>query len=207
MKFLKDWGTRWMFNSLTFYTNISRYYYEQQTRSEVDVDFQLPVQVSKNFLWDRQFNVTWNLTQSLNLSFASNTTARIEESIGAVNKRLFPDKYRDWKDTVLNSIKHLGTPWNYNRTFTASYRAPFSRIPVLDYLSGNVTYNSTYRWDKGATVDDLYMGNSIRTSPHGMPMRVSISRRFSTSPSICVKSTVVSPLRRAVPSRAGLRNQ
>ena len=162
VKFLKDWGLRWMFNSLTFYTNISRYYYEQQTRSEVDVDFQLPVQVSKNFLWDRQFNVTWNLTQSLNLSFASNTTARIEESIGAVNKRLFPDKYRDWKDTVLNSIKHLGTPWNYNQTFTASYRAPFSRIPVLDYLSGNVTYNSTYRWDKGATVDDLYMGNSIQ---------------------------------------------
>ena len=162
VKFLKDWGLRWMFNSLTFYTNISRYYYEQQTRSEVDVDFQLPVQVSKNFLWDRQLNLTWNLTQSLNLSFASNTVARIEESIGAVNKRLFPDKYRDWKDTVLNSIRHLGTPWNYNQTFTASYRAPFSRIPFLDYLSGNVTYNSTYRWDKGATVDDLYMGNTIQ---------------------------------------------
>ncbi len=162
VRFLKDWGLRWMFNSLTFYTNISRYYYEQQTRSEVDVDFQLPVQVSKNFLWDRQLNVTWNLTQSLNFTFASNTTARIEEAVGAVNKRLFPDKYRDWKDTVLNSIRHLGTPWNYNQTFTASYRAPFSRIPFLDYLSGNVTYNSTYRWDKGATVDELYMGNSIQ---------------------------------------------
>ncbi|MEE1023307.1 MAG: cell surface protein SprA [Muribaculaceae bacterium] len=161
-KFLKDWGLRWIFNSLTFYTNMSRYYYEQQTRSEVDVDFQLPVQVSKNFLWDRQLNLTWNLTQSLNFTFASNTTARIEEAIGAVNKRLFPDKYRDWKDTVLNSIKHFGTPWNYNQTFTASYRAPFSRIPFLDYLSGNVTYNSTYRWDKGATVDELYMGNSIQ---------------------------------------------
>ena len=162
VKFLKDWGLRWMFNSLTFYTNISRYYYEQQTRSEVDVDFQLPVQVSKNFLWDRQFNITWNLTQSLNVSFASNTVARIEETVGAVNKRLFPDKYRDWKDSVLNSIRHLGTPWNYNQTFTASYRAPFSKLPFLDYLTGNVTYNSTYRWDKGATVDDLYMGNSIQ---------------------------------------------
>lgn len=161
-KFLKDWGLRWIFNSLTFYTNMSRYYYEQQTRSEVDVDFQLPVQVSKNFLWDRQLNITWNLTQSLNFTFASNTTARIEEAVGAVNKRLFPDKYRDWKDTVLNSLKHLGTPWNYNQTFTASYRAPFSRIQFLDYLSANVTYNSTYRWDKGTTVDDLYMGNSIQ---------------------------------------------
>lgn len=160
-KFLKDWSLNWMFNTLTFMTNMSRYYYEEQARSEVDIDFQLPVQVSKNFFWDRQLNLTWNLTQSLNFSFASNTTARIEETIGAVNRKLFPDKYRDWKDTVLSSIKGLGTPWNYNQTFTASYRAPFSKIPVLNFLQGNVTYNATYRWDKGATVDDVSLGNTI----------------------------------------------
>ena len=151
-----------MFNSLTFFTNISRFYYEEQTRSQIDTDFQLPVQVSKNFLWDRQLNITWNIIQSMSLSFASNTTARIEETIGAVNKRLFPDKYRDWRDTVWSSIKGLGTPWNYNQTFTGSYKAPFSKIPVLDYLTGNLTYTSTYRWDKGATVDDIYLGNSIQ---------------------------------------------
>ncbi len=161
-KFFREWGINWMFNNLTFYTNMSRYYYEEQTRSEVDVDFQLPVQVSKNFLWDRQLSITWNLLQSLSFSFSSNTTARIEETIGAVNKRLFPDKYRDWKDTVWSSIKGLGTPWNYNQTFTGTYRAPFNKIPVLDYLTGSVSYNSTYRWDKGATVDDLYLGNTVQ---------------------------------------------
>lgn len=161
-KFFKDWGINWMFNNLTFFTNMTRYYYEEQTRSEVDVDFQLPVQVSKNFFWDRQLNLTWNLLQSLSLSFASNTTARIEETIGAVNKRLFPDKYRDWRDTVWSSIKGLGTPWNYNQTFTGTYRAPFNKIPVLDYLTGSVSYSSTYRWDKGATVDEVNMGNTIQ---------------------------------------------
>ena len=162
MKFLKDWGINWLFNSLTFMTNISRYYYEEQTRSEVDEDFRLPVQVSKNFLWDRSLNLTWNLTPSLNFSFASNTTARIEETVGAVNKRLFPDKYRDWKDTVLNSIKGFGTPWNYNQTFTGSWRAPFNKIPALNFLTANVTYNSTYRWDRGATIDEFQMGNTIQ---------------------------------------------
>lgn len=161
-KYFKDWGINWMFNNITFYTNMTRYYYEEQTRSEVDVNFQLPVQVSKNFFWDRQLNLTWNIIQSLSLSFSSNTTARIEETLGAVNKRLFPDKYRDWKDTVLSSIRGLGTPWNYNQTFTGTYRAPFNKIPVLDYLTGSVSYTSTYRWDKGATVDDLFMGNTIQ---------------------------------------------
>ncbi len=161
-KFFKDWELNWLFTNLTFYTSMHRYYYEQQTRSEIDVDFQLPVQVSKNFTWDRQLSLTWNLTKSLSLSFASNTTARIEETLGAVNKRLFPDRYRDWKDTVMSSLRHLGTPWNYNQTFTGTYRAPFNKIPVLDYLSGSVTYNSVYKWDKGATVEDLYLGNSIQ---------------------------------------------
>ena len=161
-KFFKDWEINWLFNNLTFYTNIHRYYYESQARSEVDVDFDQPAQVSKNFTWDRQLSITWNLIKSLSLSFSSNTTARIEETIGAVNKRLFPDEYRAWKDTVLTSLKHLGTPWNYNQTFTGTYRAPFNKIPVLDYLTGSVSYNSTYRWDKGATVDDVYLGNSIQ---------------------------------------------
>lgn len=161
-RFFRDWQFNWLFNNLTFFTNMSRYYYEQQTRSEVDVDFQLPVQVSKNFYWNRQFSLTWNLIQSLSLSFSSNTTARIEETIGAVNKRLFPDAYRDWKDTVLTSIRSLGTPWNYNQTFTGTYRAPFNKIGFLDYLTGNLSHTSTYRWDKGATVDDLYLGNTIQ---------------------------------------------
>lgn len=161
LKFLKDWEIQWLPNNIAFMTNISRYYYEQQTRSETDVLFQLPVSVSKNFLWDRQFSLTWNLTKSLSFSFNSNTSARIEETIGAVNKRLFPDKYREWKDTVWQSILSLGTPWSYNQTVTAQYKAPFSKIPVLDFLSGSASYNSTYRWDRGATIDGISMGNSI----------------------------------------------
>lgn len=161
LKFFKEWEINYLPNSISFLTTMSRYYYEQQTRSEMDAMFQLPVSVSKNFLWDRQFQITWNLTKSINLSFNSNTSARIEETVGAVNKKLFPDRYKEWKDTVWQSIKSLGTPWSYNQALTASYRAPFSRIPVLDFLTGSVTYNATYRWDRGADVGGVSMGNTI----------------------------------------------
>ena len=161
IKFLKEWDFRFIPTSIGFFTNISRYYYEQQTRSEIDVNMKLPVSVSKNFLWDRQFSLTWNFTKSLSATFNSNTTAHIEEPMGAVNKKLFPDKYRNWKDSIWNSIKGLGTPWAYNQTFTATYKAPFNRIPFLDFLTGQVTYNSTYKWDKGATIGDVAEGNTI----------------------------------------------
>ncbi len=160
-RFLRDWELQWLPNNISFLTSMSRYYYEQQTRSETDVMFQLPVSVSKNWLWDRQFSLSWNITKTLSLSFNSNTSARIEEPSGAVNRKLFPDEYREWKDTVWQSIRSMGTPWSYNQTFTAQYKAPFSKIAFLDYLTGNVSYNATYRWDRGATIDDIRLGNSI----------------------------------------------
>lgn len=160
-KFLKEWEFNYLPTNISFLTTMSRYYYELQTRSETDVDFQLPVSVSKNFIWDRQLALSWNLTKSLSVNFNSNTSARIDEPIGAVNRKLFPDKYKEWKDTVMQSIFRLGTPWSYNQSFVVTYRAPFSRIPVLDWLTGNASYNSTYRWDRGAEVDGVQMGNSI----------------------------------------------
>lgn len=161
LKFLKEWSFNFLPANIAFLTNISRYYYEQQTRSEADVNVQLPVSVSKNFLWDRQFNISWNFTKSLSMTFNSNTTAHIDEPMGAVNKRLFPDKYQNWRDSIWTSIKNLGTPWAYNQTFTASYKAPFNQIPILDYLTGNVSYNATYKWDRGATIDGVEEGNTV----------------------------------------------
>lgn len=161
LKFFKDWELNYLPTTISFLTTMSRYYYELQTRSETDVDFQLPVSVSKNFIWDRQFALTWNLTKSLSVNFNSNTSARIEETMGAVNRKLFPDKYREWKDTVLQSLSHMGTPWSYNQSFVATYKWPFNRIPVLDWLTGNVSYNATYRWDRGSEVDGVSMGNTI----------------------------------------------
>ena len=166
MKFLNEWELHWLPNNISFSTNISRFYYEQQTRNETGIDVELPVSVSRNFLWDRQFALSWNFTKSLSASFNSNTTAHIIEPIfdnigQQVNRKLFPDEYREWRDSVMRSIKDLGTPWAYNQTFNVTYKAPFNQIPILSWITANATYNSTYRWDRGTVVGDFVSGNSI----------------------------------------------
>jgi cell surface protein SprA len=161
MKFFRDWEFHWLPNNLAFSTNISRYYYEQQTRNETGLDVELPVSVSKNFLWDRQFALSWNFTKSITATFNSNTTAHIMEPVGQVNRRLFPDAYRDWRDSVMASIRDLGTPWAYNQTFSFSYKAPFNQIPILSWITANASYNSAYRWDRGTVVDEVSSGNTI----------------------------------------------
>lgn len=161
MKFLRDWEFNWLPASVAFNTNISRYYYEQQERNESGLDVELPISVSKNFLWDRQFALTWNFTKSLSMSFNSNTTAHIEEPMGVVNKKLFPDRYKNWKDSVWRSIKDLGTPYSYRQTFTASYKAPLNKIGATDFITASVTYNSSYNWDRGTVIETVTTGNTV----------------------------------------------
>jgi cell surface protein SprA len=161
LKFFKEWEFNYLPSSISFFNNISRYYYEQQTRNETDVAIDLPVSVSKNFLWDRQFSIAWNFTKSLSMTFNSNTTAHIEEPVGAVNKKLFPDAYKNWKDSIWQSIRNLGKPYAYNQTFVLTYKAPFSKIPVLDFITANATYNATYNWERGTVVDNVSSGNTV----------------------------------------------
>ena len=183
MKFFREWEFRWLPTSLAFSTNISRYYYEQQTRNETDVDIVLPVSVSKNFLWDRQFALTWNFTKSLNMSFNSQTTAHIMEPMGQVNRKLFPDEYREWRDSVWRSIKDLGTPWAYNQTFTASYKAPFNAIPILSFITANATYNATYNWIRGTVIGDVFSGNNIANqSSFNVDCRLNMETLYSKVP-------------------------
>ena len=169
MKFFRDWELHWLPTNISFGTNISRYYYEQQTRNETGLTVKLPVSVSRNFLWDRQFALSWNLTKSITASFNSNTTAHIMEPIfdepghagQIVNRKLYRDDYYNWRDSVMESIRNLGTPWAYNQTFNVTYKAPFSQIPILSWINANASYNSTYRWDRGAVVAGKSAGNTI----------------------------------------------
>ena len=161
MKFFRDWELHWLPTNVSFNTIISRSYHEQQTRNETGIDIELPVSVGKEFLWDRQFSLTWNFTKSLSLQFNSNTRAHIMEPVGQVNKRLFPDAYREWRDSVMASIKDLGTPWHYDQKFSVTYKAPFNQIPILSWITATAGYSSTYYWERGAVIDGISSGNVI----------------------------------------------
>lgn len=172
---LKKMSINYLPNNISFGTSMSRYYYEQQLRSIDDASIELPISVSKSFLWDRQFSIQWNLLQSLSMNLSTATNARIEEPSGAVNKRLFADEYTIWKDSVKNSLRHFGTPWEYRQSFNATFNVPLNNIQALNWITLKSTYNASYNWDRGASIDDsTNVGNSI--SNQG---RLSVTSRFN----------------------------
>lgn len=164
LQVVKDFNFNWLPQSISFNTDINRHYFELQERDveNLDVSTTLPVSFSQQYLWNREFALRWDLTKNLKLNFTSATHAEVEEPYGPVNKDLYPDQYTAWKDSVRHSLIRLGRPMDYQQTFSASYQAPFNKIPLLDWVTADASFNSSYNWNRGTMLDGgISLGNTI----------------------------------------------
>ena len=167
-KLYKEFGLNYAPNNIGFQTAMSRYYFEQQLRdltsAQQGLENMLPSSFRQDFFWDRRFSLRWDLTKNLNMSFNSGTDARIEEPHMQVNRKLNPELYEVWRDSVMQSILRLGTPMNYDQSFNASYTLPTKSIPVLDWTTLSAAYEATYDWERGAFIDEeTVLGNTIQS--------------------------------------------
>ena len=125
----------------------------------------LPLTFNSQFLWNRDFALRWDFTKNLHFNFQSATHAEIEEPYTPVNKDLFPDRYSAWKDSVWHSIKNLGTPLDYQQQITASYQLPLNKLPYLEWVNSDATYNARYTWVRGTKRNDgVSLGNTINSN-------------------------------------------
>ncbi|MDR1707002.1 MAG: cell surface protein SprA [Prevotella sp.] len=166
-KFARSIGINYLPSSISFDSKIHRYYTETLTRdiesySIGGTNNNEFLSWSQSFLWDRDFNINWDFTRNLKFAFQSGTRAEIEEPYLQVNKKLNRDDYEIWKDSVMHSILNLGSPLNYSQRAKLSYEFPFKNIPALDWIgSSNISYTAGYKWDRGASVEGVEIGNTI----------------------------------------------
>ena len=168
---LKRFGLNWLPQNIAFNTEMTRDYYELQERDmetlmsgAAGVDSKLPLTFSEQFLWNREFSINWDLTKNLHMNFQSATHAQIEEPYTPVNKDLYADQYRAWKDSVWTSIRHWGAPLDYSQNFQASYKVPLNLLPVFDWVNSDASYNANYSWERGTEDEEgNSYGNTINT--------------------------------------------
>lgn len=155
---VKAQNLQWLPQSISFNTDITRAYYEFQER-DIDAGTKLPVTFSEQFLWNRDFNLRWDIFKSLKLSYTSATHAEIEEPYTVINKDLYPDEYTAWKDSIKRSLAGFGRPLKYASTFNGSYSVPLNKIPALDWITADGSYNSSYGWTRGNEVEGKSLGH------------------------------------------------
>lgn len=166
-RILKEQSINFAPQNIGFNSDITRSYYELQERDIENAgnNSSLPLTWSSDFLWNRSFQLRWDLTKNIHANFSSGTNAEIEQPYTAVNKDLYPDRYAAWKDSVWHSIKQLGRPLTYQQNFDLSWKLPLNRLPLFDWLTVDASYNGTYNWARGTELENgASLGNTINNS-------------------------------------------
>ncbi len=151
-KLISDFNFNYLPSLIGFNTDMNRQFSQVKLRDLTGLSGSnnLDLNFSKDFMWNRSFNINYDMTRALRFTFQSAMNANIEESY--FTPEIGKEHYEAWRDTVWSSIKKLGTPYAYQQVFSASWNVPINKIPMLDWVTANANYNSTYSWNRSASM-------------------------------------------------------
>ena len=165
LKLVKDFNFYPFPKSLSFRTELFRYYNEIKTRNINNPYLRVTPSFRKDFEWSRFFDFKYDITRQLKFDFTSYNVARIDEPEGGVDKKRYGDTYELWRDSVLTNLKNGGRTTNYNHFMNATYTIPVNKLPLLSWVNANARYGADYTWMAGPLFPDsmmINMGNSIK---------------------------------------------
>ncbi len=158
VKLLSELNFYYLPQSWAFNTNMHRTYTHMKMRDFNTAELGAPVQndmdltFSKDFTWDRNFDFKYDLTKNMKFTFQTAMNSTVDEGYYTpeiIKDYAFTnDHYEAWKDTVKRSMATWGSPYTYQQLFSASWNVPFNRIPYLEALTANGSYNATYNWNR-----------------------------------------------------------
>jgi cell surface protein SprA len=163
LRLLKDFNFYYSPSRLSFRSDLNRNYNERLLRNLANPQALIDTIVNKNFLWNRYFDIQFDLTRTLKLDFSSTNITRIDEPTGVIRKG--QDNYEVKRDSILSEIYNGGRTTHYEHGINISYTVPVNKIPLLDWVTLSARYGANYYWDVGpVTADTIDLGNIIKNS-------------------------------------------
>lgn len=141
-------------SSIGFTTDLNRTYSEVKNRNITGFnDIFTPTNFNKNFLWNRNYDLRWDITKNLKFDFSADNMGQVLEPYGKIDTQ-------EKKDTLIDNIRGFGTTMSYHHQSNISYTFPINKIPAFDWVTGNVRYATGYTWTRGPLSADT-IGNVI----------------------------------------------
>ena len=163
MRIMKDINFFLYPSRFSFRTDLNRAYQEKLLRNLANPGLRIDTIVNKNFLWNRYYDVKFDLTRALRLDVSATNMSRIDEPWG-VYRRDRPD-YEIKRDSLIQEFLNFGRNTSYTHSINASYTAPINKIPFLNWMSLTARYGAGYTWDAGPiTADTIDLGNTVKNS-------------------------------------------
>nr|WP_233194483.1 cell surface protein SprA [Aquimarina sp. I32.4] len=160
---VKDFNVNLLPTSVSVNSNINRRYNEQVFRDiTLDEGSILPVLYQRNFLYDWQYGINYNLTKSLNFAFTSANNRIVKNFIDENNN---VDNTID----IWSGFFDIGDPNTHSQQLQVNYEVPFKKVPVLKFMRATYSYNADFQWIKGSealkTLEGIPdLGNSVQNA-------------------------------------------
>ncbi len=149
---IKDLNLNPVPSLLGFRADVNRQFGAYRPRNVGGPKFGLPETYDKYFTFDRNYNLRWDLTRSLNLDFSAINKSWVDEDSGRLNS--------DGKARVKRNFLNGGRTISYQQSANLSYVLPTMKVPALDWTSVRVNYIASFNW-LAASLVARSLGNTL----------------------------------------------
>ncbi len=164
LRWLREFNLNPLPNSF-FFSSIMERQFAKTSYRFAGVDEKFNSFFNKRFTWERDYDLTWDLTKSLKLTFNASTLAYIDEpdEISMLDDPTIRDIDKFRRDSIWSSITQLGRPKGYEHNINLSYNLPLRQLPFMDWMQVRAQYQAGYRWSRAALNTDS-LGNVIQNN-------------------------------------------
>ena len=176
LRLLSEFNLNPLPNSITVANVLNRSFATTQYRFAGGVNEEFNTFYNKRFVWDRTYNVRWDLTRSLKLGFNANMNATIDEpDENDFDPGISEELRKEIRsDSIWNNLRDGGRPKLYTHGVNASYQLPLRYLPFLDFIDVRGNYLGNYSWsaaplsltqipeDQGGSLGNLIQNSQSR---------------------------------------------
>jgi cell surface protein SprA len=173
-KLLSDFNVSYLPASISYSSNITRQYNEQQFR-QVDVEgIALETLYRRNYMYNYQYGFNYNLTKALRINYNASSHNLMREYIDENN--VADNSYTLWTD-----FWNVGTPNQFNQQLVVNYDIPIDKIPVFSFIKSTYSYTSDYSWQRASLALSSIEGSDGTTYDLGNTIQNASSHRLNTT--------------------------
>ena len=193
LKFVKDINLNPLPNSYGFSTDLDRRFNTTKYRFAGD-DPLVNTYYNKQFLWNRYYDLQWDLTRNIKIQFNADNQALIDEpdeTLMYQRSQLDPGhpdyisdigQYR--RDSIWTNLRDLGRTKNYRHNYSVNYNVPLKSFPMLDWVNLKLRWEGEYSWAAASQSPGARsLGNVIQNgNTRGVDGELDFEKLYNYSP-------------------------
>ncbi|TRZ45784.1 cell surface protein SprA [Robertkochia solimangrovi] len=182
-QWLKDFNFNVLPTSVSLNSNITRTFnrqsFRQVTTGETTGLLGLPELQQRNFLFDWQYAINYNLTKSLQLSFTASNNNIVKNyfEIDEGGEQVVNTDLGLW-----DGFWDVGDANRHAQRLQLNYEIPLNKIPIFKFVDATYMYTGDFDWQRGSDVLNEVAGEDLNTiqnaSKHDLNAALSLDRLY-----------------------------